>query len=210
MCYNIYIMKKYCFFIAFALILILLTGCQSDRTATVVYTDVPSPLTQMTFRESLPPETYSEYIATYSSETETSPEGHYFTMIGLNGIYADTGVTAPPADFGGGISSLRRDTAVITTTVPESVTADESEEIVTCVTNVPETGETDTSESLSETAEASETAETTTAYTLARPKADTGISVKSTRVSADTSATTPPQTDTDLTDTESSKSETSE
>lgn len=211
MCYNIYIMKKYCFFIAFASILIILTGCQSDRTATVVYTDVPSPLTQMTFRESLPPETYSEYMATYSSETETSSGGHYFTMIGINGIYADTGVTAPPADLGGGISSLMRDTAVVTTAVPESVIADESEEIVTCVTDVPETGETDISESSSETTEdpVSDTTETTTAYTLARPKADTGISVKSTRVSADTSAATSPQMDT-AADTESSESETSE
>ena len=206
MCYNIYIMKKYCFFIAFASILISLTGCQRDRTATVIYTDVPSPLTQMTYRESLPPETYSEYMATYSSETETSSGGHYFTMIGVNGIYADTKVTAPPADFGGGIGSLKRDTAVVTTTVPDSVTADESEEAVTCVTNVPETY---ISESLSETTEASETTETTettTAYTLARPKADTGISVKSTRVSADTSVSTKPKTDTET----SSESETSE
>ena len=211
MCYNIYIMKKYYFFIAFASVLIFLTGCQVDRTATVVYTDVPSPLTQMTFKESLPPETYSEYMATYSSETETSSEGHYFTMIGINGIYADTKVTAPPADFGGGISSLQRDTAVVTTTVPESMISDESEETVTCVPNVSET---DISESSSETTDVSETAETTettTAYTLARPKADTGISVKSTRVSADTSVSAKPEADTTLTDTETSnKSETSE
>lgn len=179
MCYNIYIMKKYLFLPAFAAAALFLSGCNKDRTATVVYTDVPSPLTQMTFSESLPPDTYSEYMATYTSETETSSGRHYFSMIGGMGIYADTKVTAPPADFGGGIGSLKRDTAVTTTTVPVTET-DETEEAVTCV---PIGSETDMPE------ETSETAETTTGYTLARPKADTRVSAEATRVSADTAQT---------------------
>lgn len=185
MCYNIYIMKKYCFFIVFCTAALLLTGCQRDSTATVIYTDVPSPLTQMTFSESLPPETYSEYMATYTADTETSSDGRYFSMIAGYGVYADTAVTVPPADRKGGVGSLKRDTAVITavTTVPDNEIPEGSEETVTCVPNVPDTNGTGT---LSESA-MPETAETTTAYTLARPKADTGISVKSTRISADTS-----------------------
>lgn len=172
-------MKKYYFFIVFVSFVIFLSGCQKDRTATVIYTDIPSPLTQMTFRETLPPETYSEYMETYTSETETSSGKHYFTMFMGNGIYADTGVTVPPADFGGNINSLKQDTAVITTTVPSTEISDVSEEIITCV---PTGSETDTSEL------SSETTETTVNHTLARPKADTGVSVRSTKISSDTSA----------------------
>ncbi len=201
MCYNIYIMKKYLFLPAFAAAALFLSSCNKDRTATVVYTDVPSPLTQMTYSESLPPDTYSEYMATYTSETETSSGRHYFSMIGGMGIYADTRVTAPPADFGGGIGSLKRDTAVATTTVPVTET-DETEETVTCV---PIGSEADIPEGTS--AETSESAETTTGYTLARPKADTRISAEATRVSADTAQTrfssTTKASETDETETES-------
>lgn len=183
-------MKKYCFLIAFCATAVFLSGCQRDRTTTVIYTDVPSPLTQMTYSESLPPETYSEYMATYTPETESSSEGRYFSMIVGNGIYADTAVTAPPADRGESIGSLKRDTAVTTTVVtttavPDKKITDESEEIITCVPNGSETDGTDLiSESM-----VSETIETTTRHTLARPKADTGISVKSTRISSDMSIT---------------------
>lgn len=198
MCYNIYIMKKYLFLPAFAAAALFLSGCNKDRTATVVYTDVPSPLTQMTYSESLLPDTYSEYMATYTSETETSSGRHYFSMIGGMGIYADTRVTAPPADFGGGIGSLKRDTAVTTTTVPVMET-DETEETVTCV---PIGSETDITEGTS-----AETSETTTGYTLARPKADTRVSAEATRVSADTAQTkfssTTKASETDDTKTES-------
>lgn len=177
-------MKKYCFLIVSAAAVsasVLLSSCQKDRTATVVYTDVPSPLTQMTFSESLPPETYSEYMATYTSETETSSGRHYFSMIFGSGIYADTGVTAPPTDTNIGIDALKHDTAVVTT-VPETENTDGSEEIITCV---PNSSETDTADS----SETTETGETTSAFTLARPKADTGVQAKATKVSADTSHT---------------------
>lgn len=183
-------MKKYCFLIAFCAAAVFLSGCQRDRTTTVIYTDVPSPLTKMTYSESLPPETYSEYMATYTPETESSPEGRYFSMIAGNSVFADTAVTAPPADRGESIGSLKRDTAVITTVititaVPDTKITNESEEIITCV---PNGSETDSTDSISEPI-VSEMTETTIGYTLARPKADTGISVKSTRISADTSVT---------------------
>ena len=203
MCYNIYIMRKYLFLTAFVAAAVFLSGCQKDRTTTVIYTDVPSPLTQMTFRESLPPETYSEYMATYTPESETSSDRHRFTMIGGVGIYADTGVTAPPAGFGGGVGALKRDTAV--TTVPVTET-DEAEETVTCA---PIESETDISETSSELAEQteqtdiSEPAKTSEARTLARPKADTGVSVRATRISADTSQTSS-SSETETDETESS------
>ena len=157
-------MKKYCFLIVSAasvLASMLLSGCQRDRTTTVIYTDVPSPLTQMTFSESLPPETYSEYMAAYTS--------------------ADTGITAPPADTNIGIDTIKHDAAAVTT-VPETENTDSSDEIITCAPNVSETDITDSSET-------TETAETTSAFTLARPKADTGVQAKATKVSADTSHT---------------------
>lgn len=193
MCYNIYIMKKYCFLIAFGAAAFLLSGCQRDRTTTVIYTDVPSPLTKMTYSESLPPETYSEFMATYTPETEASSEGHYLSGIAGNRIYADTAVTAPPADRMKGIDFLKRDTAVTitVTSVPDTETPDESEETVTCV---PNKSDPDDTESLSEST-MSETTEATTRYTLAKPKADTGISVKSTGISADTSLTEPSETE---------------
>lgn len=177
-------MKKYYFFIVFCAAA-LLAGCNRDNTATVIYTDVPSPLTQMTLSESLPPETYSEYMATYTSETDTSSEAHYFSMIMGNGIYADTAVTAPPADHAGGMASLKRDTAIATSaaTVPDTEITNEAEEIVTPVPNVSET---DISEPISETT-SSDPSETSVGYTLARPKADTGISTKATEIAADTS-----------------------
>ncbi|MCX4257117.1 MAG: hypothetical protein OSJ54_09330 [Oscillospiraceae bacterium] len=190
MCYNIYIMKKYCFLITFCTAAVLLSGCRRDRTTTVIYTDAPSPLTQMTYSESLPPETYSEYMATYTPETESSSEERYFSMIAGNRIFADTAVTAPPVDRGESINSLKRDTAVTTTvitvtTVPDMKITNESDEIITCV---PNNSDTDSTGSISELT-VSETTKTTTWYTLARPEADTGISIKSTRVSTDTSIT---------------------
>ena len=204
MCYNIYIMKKYLFLTAFAAVAVFLSGCQKDRTTTVIYTDVPSPLTQMTFRESLPPETYSEYMATYTPESETSSDRPKFTMIGGVGIYADTKVTAPPADFGAGVGALKRDTAV-TTTVPVTET-DEAEETVTCAPIGSETEISETSEELTEQTEqtdVSEPAGTSEARTLARPKADTGVAVRATRVSADTSQTSS-SSETETDETESS------
>ncbi|MCM1023278.1 MAG: hypothetical protein NC395_04385 [Prevotella sp.] len=177
-------MKKYLFFTVSAAAAVFLSACQRDRTATVVYTDVPSPLTQMTFSESLPPETYSEYMATYTSETETSRGGHYFSMLIGSGIYADTGVTAPPG-IGGGLETLKKDTAVATA---PPVSEPDGEETVTCAptgTDVP----TDTDTDITET---EVTEETTTVTTLVRPKADTGISAfvtKVTGISADTSQT---------------------
>lgn len=202
MCYNIYIMKKYLFLTAFAAAAVFLSGCQKDRTTTVIYTDVPSPLTQMTFRESLPPETYSEYMATYTPESETSSGRHQFTVIGGIGIYADTRVTAPPADFGGRAGALKRDTAV-TTTVPVTET-DEPEGTVTCVPIGSETDIPETSWELTEQTgqtEVSEPVETTTARTLIRPKADTGVSSRVTRISADTSQTSlSSETETDETE----------
>ncbi len=197
MCYNVFIMKKYCFFIAFAAA--LLSGCTNDGTVTVIYTDVPPPLTKMSYEESLPPETYSQYMETYTHTSETESLGYFQSLRAAAGISADTGITAPSADgtdssqYGessrnGAQGSLIHDTAV---SMPTRVTADntdgigtnsetsvptetsppaEEEETVTCAPPPPE-----------ETVSSSETT-----VTLSRPKADT---VHSGSISADTAPT---------------------
>ncbi len=197
MCYNIFIMKKYCFFIAFAAA--LLSGCKNDGTVTVIYTDVPPPLTKMSYEESLPPETYSQYMETYTHTSETESLGYFQSLRAAAGISADTGITAPSADgadssqYGensrnGAQGSLIHDTAV---SMPTRVTADntdgigtnsetsvptetsppaEEEETVTCAPPPPE-----------ETVSSSETT-----ITLSRPKADT---IHSGSISADTAPT---------------------
>lgn len=161
----------------------LLTGCDTDRTATVIYNDVPPPLTVKTFSESLPPETYSQYMETYTptSESETTDMYHY--LVGINGgMVADTGLTVPTAvsgaDMGTGGSTARNsDTAATDPTVtampepisemlPETTAPLPGEDggTVTCVTVSGE------SLPVTETAEISET----TAFSLIVPKADTG------------------------------------
>ncbi len=175
-------MKK--LFLLTASAAILLTGCNTDHTATVIYNDVPPPLTVKTFSESLPPETYSQYMETYTGTSESSRADMYGYPAGMNGdIFADTGITLPPADSGVNtntgsgteIYSETVPTAPTVTAMPEPVpetlsetTApirEEDSETVTCVT--------DSGEGLPDTVKTSETAETT-AFSLIIPKADTG------------------------------------
>ncbi len=192
---------------------ILLTGCNTDRTATVIYNDVPSPLTVKTFSESLPPETYSQYMETYTP-TESSGTDMYLYPAGINGdIFADTGITAPPADSRastgtGGSTARNSDTAAtapIVTAMPEPIpemlpetTApppEENGETVTCVTGSGE------SLPVTETTETSET----TAFSLIVPKADTG------NIDAVSAVTAPSRFDPkSLTETTDSETETSE
>ncbi len=162
----------------------LLTGCNKDRTATVVYTDVPPPLTRMTYENTLPPETYSEYMATYSRTSETETEDRR-SFLFENGISADTGVTAPSMVIPGSVYDLRADTGVVTAPPEESGETDG--ETVTCVTEVTEMFP-ESTETVLETAEISEISEisettTTTTVPLEHPRADTGITEK---ISADT------------------------
>lgn len=191
-------MKKYCFFIAFAAA--LLSGCKNDGTVTVIYTDVPPPLTKMSYEESLPPETYSQYMETYTHTSETESLGYFQSLRNAAGISADTGITAPSAAYtdssqngdgsrSGAEGSLLHDTAV---SMPTRVTADntdgagtntetsvpteasppaEAEETVTCAPSPP----------TEETVSSSETT-----VTLSRPKADT---IHSGSISADTAPT---------------------
>lgn len=173
-CYNKYIMKKYFFLPALTAAALLLSSCSRDSTATVVYTDVPPPLTRMTYAESLPPETYSEYMETYTvSESETSDDSR-FGIPHIKGFYADTGVTAPTMQDG--FASLRGDTAVTSTETSPPGSEDTASEVSGAETSVTETA----AESVTETVAAetsSESSETTvtTTVTRERPKADTGI-----------------------------------
>lgn len=183
--YNICIMKKYCFFIVFAAA--LLSGCKNDRTVTVIYTDVPPPLTKMSYEESLPPETYSQYMETYTHTSETESLGHFRSLLAQNGIAADTGITAPSVSFGDGSRhSLIHDTAV---SMPEKVTPGtaetNAETSVPTETSVPAEGEETVTCAIAPSEEETETVRGT-AVTLSRPKADT---LHSGSVSADTAPT---------------------
>ncbi len=192
----------------------LLTGCDTDRTATVIYNDVPPPLTLKTFSESLPPETYSQYMETYTPTSESDGADMYLYPAGINGdIFADTGITAPPADSrastGTGGSTARNSdteaTVPIVTVMPEPIpemlpetTAPptvEDGDTVTCVTGSGE------SLPVTETTETSET----TAFSLIIPEADTG------NIGAVSAVTAPSRFDPkSLTETTDSETETSE
>ncbi len=191
-------MKKYLFFILFAAAAIFLSGCNQDRTNTVVYYDEPSPLTRMSYSSTAPPDTYSEYMATYTPESEeTSENGRYGSMMSAYGVYADTGVTAPFYDgTDSGQHNLWRDTAV---TAPTTVSSEDgsgntetsvpdmtdvSEETAVCTVSVSEPTET-----------SSESGSDITAFRPAYPKADTSVSEK---VSADTAPSLPESSDTRL------------
>ncbi len=149
---------------------LLMTSCTMDTTATVIYTDVPSPLTKMTYSESLPPETYSEYMATYSETSETSSESYHFPEL-RDGVAADTAVTAPPAVSPENAPLPERDTAVA---LPSDSTADTNE------TKPPEK----TAETVVCGSEITETTKTVPAFTLDIPKADTAGDYE--KVSVDT------------------------
>lgn len=177
----------------------MLSGCKNDGTVTVIYTDVPPPLTRMSYEETLPPETYSQYMETYSVTSVTESLGYFESLRAAAGISADTGITRPSADVGDSSAeeeadgesgssrnTLMRDTAVSTRT---GVTADSNAAAGTnAVTSPPAEAENEAEETVTcapareEEAEPSET----TATTLSRPKADT---VHSVSVSADTAPT---------------------
>lgn len=156
---------------------LFMTSCSRDTTATVIYTDVPSPLTKMTYSESLPPETYSEYMATYSETSETSSESYHFPEL-RDGVAADTAVTAPPAVSPENAPLPERDTAVALPSdsaadIHETKPPEETAETVVCGSEMTET-----------TSEIPETTETVPAVTLDIPKADTAGDYE--KVSADT------------------------
>lgn len=187
----------------------LLSGCKNDGTATVIYTDVPPPLTKMSYEESLPPETYSQYMETYTHTSETESLGYFQSLKAAAGINADTGITAPSADGTDTSPEADRENSQSTTrsplihdtavSMPTRVTADNADSIGTSTeTSVPTetsppagTEETVTCAPLPPPEETVSSSETK--VTLSRPKADT---IHSGSISADTAPTRFESTDT--------------
>lgn len=178
---------------AAALAAVWLSGC-SDGTATVIYEEEPSPLTKMTFDTALPPETYSEYMATYTpTETTESNDERFYRRYG---VQADTGVTSPErVTADSGQTTLLRDTSPARS-LGQGMVRDTA---VTSVTTAPtESGESGTETCVTGSETGSETEVTTTATTLARPRADT---LGGGKISADTAPTSfVPETTSDTTE----------
>lgn len=193
MCYNVYIMKKYCFlFIAAMLFVSVFSSCTPRKSvATVIYDDVPSPLTQVTTTIHIPEDTYSEYMATYTPPTTTGTDVYYYHLPNQGGINADTGAGTYILPDAPDNAAQPRDTAAT------RVTAESVSETGGTVTSVPEE---------SESSEITLYTETAATYIFDKPHADTGFYPQ---VSADTAPTTPSVTSvpSESTDTENESSE---
>lgn len=170
-------MKKY--FVIFGIVFAALafSGCVGDSTRTVVYTDPVPYLTAVTVTERIPADTYSEYMATYTTTQPTGTDVYYYSVSRGNSLRADTGISAAVSADKSHNADIPRDTAVTRALTDKSVT-----ETSLLETSVPD-GESsaDTEVPLSE--ETEQTSETTKHTMPPRPSADTAAVQK---VSADT------------------------
>lgn len=168
MCYNIYIMKKYCFLIVFAVMFAMFfSACEQKETVEYVYHS-DSPLTTMTTEEIIPEDTYSEYMATYTSaETTESDSRNYYVPL-PDGISADTGGNAFPTPDAHEISLPPKDTAAAITTAE---TEGDTEITETAGTEVAENENTEETAAAEVTEESSETK--FTVPNLNKPPTDT-------------------------------------
>lgn len=132
-CYNNYIMKKYCLFIFILALAASFTACKSrNAPREVLFVENPPTLTTMTMTTSVPVDTYSEYMATYTrSETAETSESRYRYSrpdgFGVDGFGADTAFSYNrDAAFG---NDMYRDTAAsfTVTTVPEEESGTQTE-----------------------------------------------------------------------------------
>ena len=120
---------------------LLLSGCESvNKSREYVDFDVPH-LTTMTMTTTVPVDTYSEYMETYTpTETTTADsnrfyyqgamtaQGIYVDTMATNGMYVDTMATVSTV---GPVSGVTADTPMTTTAPPISEPGDETAETVT-------------------------------------------------------------------------------
>ncbi|MDE5740965.1 MAG: hypothetical protein K2H90_00785 [Oscillospiraceae bacterium] len=141
-------MKKLLFSFIFIFAASLLSGCNADRTRTVIFTENPPPLTTMTMTTTSFADTFSEYMATYS-ESETASEssrGNPNTVSRPPRAVPDTGIGRDQ------IEQVSRDTAaVFTFVVTDVVTSYTENSETTAVTEVPELETESTTTSVVET-----------------------------------------------------------
>lgn len=164
-------MKRYYFIfiiIFAAAVCAPLSGCKTGGTRTVVYTDDDPYLTTMTQVTTVPVDTYSQYMATYTPSESSDTNGGAPYAFFPDGLAADTGILGgASASFADGMLADMppQDTAVTQVTAAPEETSAETE--VPTVSDV--SGTTD------------EPAETITA---APPSLPTGIKIE--RPPADT------------------------
>ena len=143
-----YIMKKLFFAFIFIFAAAMLSGCGTNRTRTVMFTEDPPPLTTMTITTTSLVDTFSEYMATYSEPEETaeSSRGNPNTVTRPSGVAPDTGIGRD------GIEQVSRDTAaVFTYVVTDEVSSYTGSSETTAVTEVPESETESTTTSVVET-----------------------------------------------------------
>lgn len=134
---------------------LLFSGCESgDGSREYIEFDVPY-LTTMTMTTTIPVDTYSEYMETYTpTETEPFDRSRYYYRGGvqpaggfqMGGVYADTMATIPTV---GPVSGVTADTPMTTTAPPvtEPDADEQSAETVTTETG----GDEDVSETVTAT-----------------------------------------------------------
>ena len=76
MCYNVYIMKRYCLFIIIFSV-VFLCGCEKKNPPEYVYHN-HTPLTIVTTATTVPADTYSEYMETYTPPSTTGTDVYYY------------------------------------------------------------------------------------------------------------------------------------
>ena len=97
MWYNIDIMKKYCLFILLAAL--FLCGCEEEKPPEYVYHD-HTPLTIVTTATTVPADTYSEYMETYTPPSTTGTDVYYYHLPPTHngGIGTAVHIDIPPMD----------------------------------------------------------------------------------------------------------------
>lgn len=144
MCYNISIMKKYCLFILLAAL--FLCGCEEEKPPEYVYHD-HTPLTIVTTGTTVPADTYSEYMETYTPPSTTGTDVYYYKLDPMpdtfNGSFSLDIPDRPPINTDTRPPKALRpefsaDTAfAAVTTVPQGDETETTESASTAVTNPP-------------------------------------------------------------------------
>ncbi|MBQ5319029.1 MAG: hypothetical protein J6K17_08040 [Oscillospiraceae bacterium] len=144
MWYNVYIMKKY--YLIIILSALTLCGCEKEKPPEYVYHE-HTPLTIVTTATTVPADTYSEYMETYTPPTTTGTDVYYYHLpptVDLNGGRADIAqIDIPPMD------KPQLDTAArLEKAARPDVSADNG---TTAVTTVPENSGTEETSTASPT-----------------------------------------------------------
>ena len=138
-----YMRKKYLILVTAVL---LFSGCEDGGSSReYVEFEYPSYLTTMTTTTTVPVDTYSEYMETYTpTESETIDSNRFYYRgamtanngrNGINGVYADTMATAPKV---GPIFGVTADTPMTTTAPPATESGTDNLSTETVTTELPD------------------------------------------------------------------------